>query len=119
MKQFIVYGLLVLMSLLFFTTEKAVGERSRNRGNKIATDRIDANGCYTTSDYLFDNESGEPASNLDHFTSDQKYFFILSGIRPMDKGSCADKVSVIGNICDFGLSRLGIYSVFGLHRIIV
>ena len=91
MKQFIVYGLLVLMSLLFFTTEKAVCERSRNRGNKIATDRIDANGCYTTSDYLFDNESGEPASNLDHF----------------------------GNICDFGLSRLGIYSVFGLHRIIV
>lgn len=119
MKQFIVYGLLILMSLLLFTTEKAVYERSRNRENKIATDRIDANGCYTTSDYLFDNESGEPAFNLDHFTSDQKYFFILSGIRPMDKGGCADKISVIGNICDFGLSRLSIYSIFGLHRIIV
>lgn len=119
MKTFIVYGLLFLLPILVFTA----GEESlvcfRHMEKTTGEIGLDTGLSYDSPDCLFDKACGEIVLDLNHFTSDYKFFPILSDNRKPVRDRDVKSVLFSAYFSRIDLPAKRGYYIFGLHRIVV
>lgn len=119
MKTFIVYGLLFLLPFVIFTMGEESIVHFRHMEKAVGESRTDTGLCYDSPDFLFDNDCGEIVLDLNHFTSDYKFFTILSDIRKPGRDRDIKSVLFFAYFSNIDLPAKRGYYIFGLHRIIV
>lgn len=121
MKQIFLYGLFLFLLMYIHPSGNVyalqeIGCEEEGVGSEKFHSAKD---CYSSFDHLFDNDCGELALDLNHFTSDIKFYVRIQVHHGENRKAFFRACMSDGCISYFSLPAVNSYYIYGLHKIIV